>query len=391
MVTQPVDTAKVYVLSSSSACSVTLTLHGKSTTWQALPEGGGQATLIVPAGAVAEISDENVLLSPLPFKMAPGAGSCSIGGTVGGNTRDLLPFNATKSNAILSNLSYRVLCASADQEWLKNAFSNCVNGDTAYIDLSAFSPSLSETAHYYTSDTPLFAGDSQTQQIRLGEGINGLKRLVLKIGNVYRSSAGAMLLCNEDVDFTIISKSFGLWTFEGINATSMFHKAKSLTIISTDATAKPADYYNLGNITTNNAPDTEVDESHLNFPIKYIVPAYTGEPNFTIRTRRGNCWETDDADKPTHLNITAAMPNFVSTFSFYKANFNTVDNLVYLMDNLGKPASGSTPQLTFGIDAALFDEIDDTPVYLDNALQAAIERFRDKGWEDIPYPLTEAS
>lgn len=391
MVTQPVNTAKIYVLSASSACSVTLTHLGKSTTWQALPEDGGQTTFIVPAGAVAEISDENVLLSPLPFKIAPGADSRSVGGTAGGNTRHLLPFNTKKSNALLSGLSYNTLCASAGQPWLKQAFRDCVAGDTAYIDLSAFSPAFTFSAYYFTPDTPLFAGDSQTYQIRLGEGVNELKRMVLKIGSAYRSASGGMLLCNADVDFTVISQTYGLWSFERIDKAAYFHKAKSLTVISTNSTISPTDYFSLGRLTTSADLNTRVPEDNLNFPIKFIAPAFTGVPTFIVRTRSSGNWMIDDDSKKTRLDITAALPSLVSSFSFYPANFNSVDNLVYLMDNLGTPAAGSTPQLTFGLDAALVDtSAPASPVYADADLQAAVVRFRAKGWLDLPQPLTEA-
>lgn len=390
MVTQPVNTAKVYVLSASSACSVTLTHLGQSTTWQALPEGGGQTTFIVPAGAVAEISDENAFLAPIPFKIAPGAIGCSVGGTEGGNTRDLLSFNTTKSNAVLSGLSYSALCASAGREWLKHAFLNCVHGDTAYIDLSAFAPTFNESARYYTTDTPLFAGDSQTEQIRLGEGVTGLKRMILKIGSVYRAqNAASMLLCNSDVDFTIISKNQGLFSFGNVSYPTVFNKAKSLTVICTDSKANPASYYALGHFTSTSAKDTSLDERCFNFPIKFIVPSFTSGASFSITTRSNSAW-VDNAH-PTHLDITASMPSYVSSFSFYRSNFNSPENLVYLMDNLGTPAADSSPSLTFGIDAALVDgeRVSTPPVYFDATLQAAVDRFRAKGWVDLPIPVTE--
>lgn len=76
MATQPIDTAKVYALTSAGACSVTLTQGGKTITWEALPDGG-QTSFIVPAGATAELSNPEALLSPLPanFKAALGTGT----------------------------------------------------------------------------------------------------------------------------------------------------------------------------------------------------------------------------------------------------------------------------------------------------------------------------
>lgn len=81
MATQPIDTAKLYALTSAGACSVTLTQGEKSITWDALAEGG-QTGIIVPAGATITVSDSAALLSPLPanFKAALGAGSVSAGG-----------------------------------------------------------------------------------------------------------------------------------------------------------------------------------------------------------------------------------------------------------------------------------------------------------------------
>lgn len=81
MATHPLDTAKLYALTSAGACSVTLTQGGKSITWEALAEGG-QTSFIVPAGATAEVSDSSALLSPLPanFKAALGAGKVRIEG-----------------------------------------------------------------------------------------------------------------------------------------------------------------------------------------------------------------------------------------------------------------------------------------------------------------------
>lgn len=81
MATQPIDTAKLYALTSAGACSVTLTQGEKSITWDALTEGG-QTGIIVPAGATLTISDTAALLSPLPanFKAALGAAGKSTGG-----------------------------------------------------------------------------------------------------------------------------------------------------------------------------------------------------------------------------------------------------------------------------------------------------------------------
>lgn len=88
MATQPIDTAKLYTLTSAGSCSVTLTQGENSITWVALAEGG-QTSFIVPAGATVEISDSTALLSPLPanFKAALGAGNGRIGGmTMPGET-----------------------------------------------------------------------------------------------------------------------------------------------------------------------------------------------------------------------------------------------------------------------------------------------------------------
>lgn len=74
MATHPIDTAKLYALTSAGACTATLTMGEKSITWDVLSEGG-QTTIIVPAGATVSISGASALLSPLPsnFKAALGA------------------------------------------------------------------------------------------------------------------------------------------------------------------------------------------------------------------------------------------------------------------------------------------------------------------------------
>lgn len=81
MATNPIDTAKLYALTSAGACSATLTQGETSITWEALSEGG-QTSIIVPAGATLSISDPTALLSPLPanFKAALGAAKGSAGG-----------------------------------------------------------------------------------------------------------------------------------------------------------------------------------------------------------------------------------------------------------------------------------------------------------------------
>lgn len=81
MATHPIDTAKLYALTSEGACTATLTMGEKSITWDVLSEGG-QTTIIVPAGATVSISGASALLSPLPanFKAALGAAVKSTGG-----------------------------------------------------------------------------------------------------------------------------------------------------------------------------------------------------------------------------------------------------------------------------------------------------------------------
>lgn len=90
MATQPIDTAKVYALTAAGACSVTLTQGDKTITWEALHKGG-QTSFVVPAGASVSLSDTTALLSPLPFKVALGAGSGSTGGAA-----ELSPDDAEK-------------------------------------------------------------------------------------------------------------------------------------------------------------------------------------------------------------------------------------------------------------------------------------------------------
>ena len=81
MVTQPIDIAKVYALTSAGACSVTLTQGNHSITWTPLTDAG-QTSIIVPAGATLSIPDTGAVLSPLPatFKAALGAGTASTEG-----------------------------------------------------------------------------------------------------------------------------------------------------------------------------------------------------------------------------------------------------------------------------------------------------------------------
>lgn len=81
MVTQPIDTAKVYALTAAGACSVTLTQGNHSITWTALSDAG-QTSIIVPAGATLSIPDTGAVLSPLPatFKAALGAGAAGTEG-----------------------------------------------------------------------------------------------------------------------------------------------------------------------------------------------------------------------------------------------------------------------------------------------------------------------
>lgn len=79
MATQSSDTAKLYALTAAGACSVTLTQGLKSVTWQPL-RAAGQATVLVPAGAVLHVSEPEAMLSPIPFKAALGTGNGSAEG-----------------------------------------------------------------------------------------------------------------------------------------------------------------------------------------------------------------------------------------------------------------------------------------------------------------------
>lgn len=374
MATQPTNTAILYALTSSGACSVTLTQDGKSHTWQALPESGGQTTFIIPAGAVAELSDERALLSPLPFKAAPGAGS-GIGGTLPADMQKLLDGTATESNAALSTLSWAGLCAAAGTDWLKETLLGCVSGDTAYIDLSGCSAAAGATPAYTTTDTPLLAG--ARAQMQLGGGVVGLKRMIVKMNRFWYND-NRLLLCNADVDFVLISNTLSIGDFTHMEATTNRFQAKSLTMIYPSVTS----FGNLGRVT---AYATQWDASKLAFPIRYILPCLTSPASFKLGFYYDDDWHWDDG--VMQLDITAYMPSCVSSFSFYKSNLNSVKNLVYLMDNLGTPAAGSRPQLTFGIAAVEVDTSGDDPVYADAALQAAVERLRAKGWEDVPTPI----
>lgn len=380
MATKPTDTARLFALTSSSACFVTLTQDGRSHTWQALPDNGGQTTFIIPAGAVAELSDEKAHLSPLPFKVAPGTGG--VGGYLETEIQNLIQLATSESAAVLSSLSWPGLCGAANSEWLKSALRSCVHGDTAYIDLSSCTPPAVATPTYNTTDTPLLSGENG--QLRLGKGVEGLKRMVLKISQDWRYGNTRTLVSNPDVDFIIITKTTSLDSFAYMGRGELTnYQAKSLTLVYPSYEGSTS--FPIGTITTNYLPT--LDESQLSFPIRFIAPALTKAVSFKVNTWQSGAWEDDK--QTTHLDISAALPRYVSSFDFYKSNLNSVSNLIFLMDNLGEPTGGSLPQLQFGLSAALVTTDGDTPVYTDAALQAAIERLRAKGWEDMPIPLIE--
>lgn len=375
MATKPTNTAILYALTSSGACSITLSQDDKIHTWQALPESGGQTTFIIPAGAVAELSDESALLSPLPFKTAPGAGS-GIGGALPADMQKLLDGTATESNAALSSLSWAGLCAAADTEWLKETLLGCVSGDTAYIDLSGCNAVAGATPAYTTTDTPLLAGDGG--RMRLGGGVDGLKRMVVKM-NRFWYNQDRLRLDNDDVDFVLISNAFSIGDFRTMESSASYYHAKSLTIVYPIVT----DGSSIGLVS---AYATSWDASKLAFPIRYILPCVTNNASFRLGFYYSGAWHYDE--RVMQLDITACMPSYVSSFSFYASNLNSAANLVYLMDNLGTPAAGSMPQLTFGIAAAEVDMNGDEPVYADAALQAAADRLSARGWEVVPTPIT---
>lgn len=378
MATKPTNTAILYALTASGACSVTLTQDGKSHAWQAVPDGGGQTTFIIPAGAVAELSDENALLSPLPFKTAPGAVS-GIGGALTDDMQKLLSYTEKENNAALSSLSWAGLCAAADTEWLKGSLLACVNGDTAYIDLSGCLAAAADTPAYETSDTPLLAGGNG--QLRLGTGVDGLRRMIVKMNRFWcGGGADRLLLCNDEVDFVLIANVRSINEIKNLQSPDYHQRAKSLTIIYPSET-------NCGNIGSISAYNSEWDASRLAFPIRYILPGMTAGGAFKLGFYYSGIWHYDT--NVMQLDITACMPSYVSSFSFYKSNLNSVANLVYLMDNLGTPTASSMPQLSFGIAAAKVDTSGDAPVYADADLQAAADRLSARGWEVVPVPIND--
>lgn len=378
MATKPTNTAILYALTSSGACSVTLSQNGKSHTWQVLPEGGGQATFIVPPGAVVEISDDCALLSPLPFKVAPGAGG--VGGPETDTTRNSLPFMAAESNAAFSSLSWAGLCAAAGSEWFSNAMQHCVCGDTAYIDLSSTTGTVSDTPAYETMSPPLLRG--KDGRFLLGEGVPNLRRFILKMERGWYGSRMRYACRNENVDFVLIFKVLGAHSFPHMEEAASNIRAKSLTLIFPSA-SNESNTSKIGSIV---AYATHFNEEKLACPIRFIMPALVAGADYKLGLYHSGTLHYDT--QITHLDISACMSSYVSSFSFYLSNLNSVENLIYLMDNLGTPAAGNLPQLSFGVAAELVDMSGDEPLYSDAALQAAVLRLREKGWEDVPSLIT---
>lgn len=381
MATKPTNSARLFALTSSGACSVTLTQDGKIHTWQALPDGGGQTTFIIPAGAVAELSDENAILSQLPFNVALGAGSSSIGGSIDSELQTSLALTADESNLVLSSLTWNGLCAMADTEWLKTALLNCVSGDTAVINLSSCWGGGIDG--YKASTTPLLRGDNGIRFI-LGEGVPNLKRMVLKMSGFWDgNSEMRFYFNNSNVDYIFIGENVSGCSFPHMERNNRYSLAKSLTYIFPGA---PNDKgAPIGALTTYG---DRIHESNLPFPIRFILPCCIKGAKFSMRSKLDGEWVDDLLI--SHYNITAAMPSYVSSFSFYKTNLNSVENLVYLMDNLGTPSEENLPQLTFGVAAELVDTSGDEPVYRNADLQNAVGRLRAKGWEDVPAPIYES-
>lgn len=379
MATKPTNSARLFALTSSSACSVTMTQDGKAHTWQALPDGGGQTTFIIPAGAVVELSDEKALLSPLPFNVALGAGSGSVGGSITAEMQKMLPLTAAENNLALESLSWAGLCAAANTKWLREALLNSIVGDTAYINLASCTSSIADSPAYITNIQPLLKG--RDRRLMLGEGVNGLKRYILKMDRGWYGTRFRMCCRNADVDFVLIFNALGAHSFQHMEEQESYIQAKSLTLIFPSGT-NDGNLSKIGSIITYS---TSFSEDKLACPIRFIMPALIAGADFRLCLNYSGSLHYDT--QITHLNITACLPSYVSSFSFYKSNFNSVENLIYLMDNLGTPASGNMPQLSFGLAEDLVDMSGDEPLYTNADLQAAVEKLRQKGWEDVPSPI----
>lgn len=381
MVTQPVDTTKAYMLSAGSACLVTLTLNGKSATWQAIANQGGQCTLLVPAGGILAISNEDAVLAPLPFKAAPAAVGIVSGGAY--DNREAAGATAQRrviANAILSQLSWADLLASCKTSWMHNLILDCVTGEEAYINLSNLTAPNNQEATKYDTTLPLIAFNKNRYE--LGSGVKGLRALTIQANTFWRGGAARFSYNNDEVDFTLIANHCGdCFMFSHIDSGYYTHM-KSLTVICPTETGTNAS--NIGLVTNYS---TGFNREWMRAPKRIIAPSATNGAAFTYSTVHSPIGWVQNEDQ-ADLNITAYLPSYVSSLDFYISCPNTVSNLIYLMDNLGTPATGNIPQLKFGVDASLVNTNGETPFYTDPELQAAVERLQQKGWEAVPSPVT---
>lgn len=373
MATQPTDTAKVYVLTGAGSCFVTLIQKDKTITWQALPEKGGQTTFIVPAGGMVELSDPKCSLSALPFNYAPATVGLVSGGSYSGGSS--FSTACRDANAVLSQMSWNAISKSCRTNWLRELLLQCATEDSVYIDLSACEMPAALDMSPNNPELP-FIGFSAAR-MRLGSNSTGLKRFIMKAKSFVFGGNHIITYDSKETDFVLIS-AVGGESFAFTNANNgEYAKMKSLTVILPTATTLAN---NSGGYVSSSA-DTMPPEA-INAPKRLIAPCLTSGVSFSYYRKNGF---KDDRAIP--INITACLPSYVSSFSFYKSCANSVSNLIYLMDNLGTPSSTSIPQLSFGIAADLVDTGGDAPIYHDAALAAAIARLEAKGWETVPYPV----
>lgn len=401
METTPRDSAKAYALTAQGECTITITQGARSVSWKALSTGG-QTTFIVPAKAIASISDPDALLSPLPFLVAPERKEDALGGVPEMSIADAvftpeshLPQSGTAVAEVTAQWQEASFARSAlpgaaavppPEIWQEYGalMPHSIVGGVAYYDLSNMN--IAANSRFITSNDifyslPIADGvEIGRSELRFGLGRSDIKKMYVLLGQV-ASGNSAIVLNAPEADIFVSSNTNSSIALSCVRPRAYASIAKSIKLYAPN--------YNTETFIFSFSNTPENFREPTTTPFEAYLPACTAVTNI------GGLANEVDYYRRNHMPLKLCMPALKKSCSFCTRMAMGAESLVYFLTHVGTQTafqnggtiplvSGSAPTITLGVDAALGHIEDGTPVWEETeeaqavatAVQAAIER----GW-----------